>query len=158
MIKYLVLSWAVQDFLAVMMGDALLIPDVFLMSLLFWSFSIKDAPASLDIFLIWAAFAGGLLWDFRWIGFPGFFSLMYVVTFLLARAVWDFFPNSGHTVFIFFLILCGFQLPGFLASIYLWSVEPALYMRSMLLYQTYSVPMSAFFSLLYAIKRRMQNA
>lgn len=157
MIKYLIFAWLTQDFFAVVMSDAILIPDIYLMCIIFWSFSIKDAPMELDIFLIWAAFVGGLLWDLRWIGVPGFFSLLYVFSFLCAKWIWDLFPKSGQTVMVFFLISWGVQLPGFIISLYLWSVKTALYLQLFLLYQAYSIPLAAFFSLLFARRVKMRN-
>lgn len=157
MTKYLVLAWIVQDFFAVLMSDALLIPDVFLLSIFCISFSRKEASDELDIFLIWAAFAGGVLWDLRWTGVLGFFAFLYVSAFLCARWAWSCFPKSGHTVMIFFVLSWSFQLPGFIASLYLWNVEASLYLRSLILYQAYSIPLAAVFSFFYVRSLKIRN-
>jgi rod shape-determining protein MreD len=111
-----------------------------------------------EILLIWVLFFGGILWDLRWIGIPGLFASIYLGTFLFASWVWSLFPESGHTVTIFFIILWISQLPGFFAGLYLWNIGSEYYIKSMLILQAYSIPLSAIFSLLYVRKLKLKNA
>ena len=152
------LSWYVQNILAVLSSDALLVPDIFLLYILYCNFSDFTRDTEKEMLLIWVLFLGGILWDLRWIGIPGLFALIYAGTFLCASWVWSLFPESGHTVSMFFFILWMSQLPGFFAGLLLWNVEPEYYLRSMLICQAYSIPLSAFYSLLYARKLKLKNA
>ena len=54
---------------------------------------------------IWTAFVGGLLWDLRWVGIPGFFTLGYVAVVMLVLWMWSAIPSQGRTMFVAFLLL-----------------------------------------------------
>jgi rod shape-determining protein MreD len=152
------LSWFTQNVLAVLSNSALLVPDIFLLYILYKNFSDFSRDLGNEILLIWVLFFGGILWDLRWIGIPGLFAFIYTGTFLFASWFWDLFPESGHTTFVFFIILWISQLPGFFTGLYLWNVETEYYFKLMLIYQAYSIPLSAMFSLLYVRKLKLQNA
>ena len=157
MIYYSMLSWYFQDLLAVLSSSALLVPDIFLLYILYRNFSDFSRDVGNEILLIWVLFLGGVLWDLRWIGILGLFAFVYVGTFLCASWSWSLFPESGHTVFMFFFILWASQLPGFFVNLLLWNIEAEYYLRSMLIWQAYSIPLSALFSLLYARKLKLKN-
>ena len=59
---------------------------------------------------IWTAFFGGLLWDLRWIGIPGFFTLGYVCAVMLILWAWNAIPVQGRTSMVFFTLLEVTQL------------------------------------------------
>ena len=152
------LSWYFQDGLAVLSSDALLVPDIFLLYVLYYNFSDFSRDTEIEILSLWVLFFGGLLWDFRWIGLPGLFAFIYTGTYLCASWAWSLFPESGHTTSIFFFILWASQLPAFFAGLYLWDIGTEYYLRSMLIFQAYSIPLSAFYSLLYVRKLKLKNA
>jgi hypothetical protein len=158
MIFYSVLSWYVQDILAVLSYDAFLVPDIFLLYILYKKFSDFSRDVDNEILLIWVSFFGGILWDLRWIEIFGLFAFIYVGTFLCASWAWSLFPESGHTVSIFFAILWMSQLPGFFAGLYLWNVGTEYYLKSIFILQAYSIPLSAIFSWLYVRKLKLRNA
>jgi cell shape-determining protein MreD len=158
MIFYSVLSWYFQDIVAVLSSDALLVPDFFLLYILYKNFSDTSRNVENEIILLWVAFFGGILWDLRWIEIPGLFAIIYVGTFLCASWIWSLFPESGHTALVFFLILWMSQWPGFFTGMYLWNIGSEHYFRSMLICQAYSIPLSAIFSLLYVRKLKLTNA
>ncbi|MCL2767162.1 MAG: hypothetical protein FWE49_00300 [Synergistaceae bacterium] len=157
MILNSLLSWYFQDLLAVLSSDALLVPDIFLLSILYYNFSDFSRDTEKEILLLWISFLGGILWDLRWIGIPGLFAFIYVGTFLCASWAWSVFPESGHTVSMFFVIVWLSQLPGFFAGLFLWNIVTEHYFRSMLVCQAYSIPLSALYSLFYARKLKLKN-
>lgn len=77
-----------------------------------------DSNGDGNLWAIWSAFAGGILWDLRWVGIPGFFTLGYVVATLIAVQVWGIIPPQGRvsgTGFLVFALLEASQLiPPFL--------------------------------------------
>ena len=159
MIFYSILSWYLQDTFAVLSSNALLVPDIFLLYILYYSFSDFSWDQEKEILLIWISFFGGILWDLRWIGIPGIFALIYAGTFLCALWAWSLFPESGHTASMFFIILWASQLPGFFAGLFLWNIGTEYYFNSMLICQVYSIPLSAFFSLLFYLRKlKLKNA
>ncbi|MCL1874848.1 MAG: hypothetical protein FWF87_01150 [Synergistaceae bacterium] len=153
-----VLSWYIQDILAVLTFDALLVPDIFLLCILYNKFSDFSRDQGYEILLLWVLFLGGILWDLRWIEIPGIYAFVYTGTFLCATWIWSLFPESGHTAIIVYIILWISQLPGFFTGLFLWNVEAEHYLRSMLICQAYSIPLAAVFSLLYARKLKLKNA
>jgi len=157
MIFYSFLSWYSQDILAVLSSDALLVPDILLLYVLYSNFSDFSRDSEKEVLLIWMLFFGGVLWDIRWIGIPGFFALVYTGTFLCASWTWSLFPESGHTGLVFFIILWISQFPSFFAGLYLWNIGTEYYLRSMLIFVAYSIPLSAIFSLLYVRKLKLTN-
>jgi len=135
-----------------------MVPDVFLLYVLYKRFSDFSRSVDNEILLIWVLFLGGILWDFRWMGIPGLFAFIYVGTFLCALWAWNLLPESGHTGLTFFIILWASQLPGFFAVLFLWNAGTEHYFRSMLIYQAYFMPLAAVFSLFYARKLKIKNA
>ena len=67
---YLIATWLLQDFLQVFLMGFFIVPNIFLMLLLLMSL-LPAVRKEKQIFLIWIAFAGGLIWDFRWTNLPG---------------------------------------------------------------------------------------
>ena len=158
MIFYAILSWYFQNLLAVLSFDALLVPDIFLLYIIYNMLSDFSKDVGNEILLIWVLFFGGILWDLRWTAIPGIYASVYIGTFLCASWVWSLFPESGHTTSILFIILWLSQLPGFFAGLYLWNVGAEYYFTSMLIGQAYSIPLAAIFSLLYVRKLKLKNA
>jgi rod shape-determining protein MreD len=109
--------WLLQDFLTVLTFGAMQIPELFLLCLVY---RLLTQSGEKNIFVIWAAFLGGLLWDLRWIGIPGFFILSYVSVVTGALWIWNTLPASGRTpTIIFFLFWATQLLPAFLSTLIL---------------------------------------
>jgi rod shape-determining protein MreD len=102
-----VVFWILQDLLAVLTAGTLQVSEIFLLSLTY-SLLTKDRDAGVGV--IWTAFAGGLLWDLRWIGIPGFFALSYVGVTLAVIWIWNALPLSGRTPSVTFFLFWTTQL------------------------------------------------
>jgi rod shape-determining protein MreD len=102
-----VVFWILQDLLAVLTSGTLQISEIFLLSLAY-SLLTKDREAGVGV--IWTAFIGGLLWDLRWIGIPGFFTLNYVGVVLIVIWAWNALPLSGRTSSVVFFLFWTTQL------------------------------------------------
>jgi rod shape-determining protein MreD len=99
--------WMLQDLLTVLTAGIPQVSEIFLLSLTY-SLLTKDRDAGVGI--IWAAFLGGLLWDLRWIGIPGFFTLTYVGVVLIVIWAWNALPLSGRTPWVAFFLFWTTQL------------------------------------------------
>ncbi|MDR1649199.1 MAG: hypothetical protein LBR71_02970 [Synergistaceae bacterium] len=99
--------WILQDLLAVLTAGTLQVSEIFLLSLTY-SLLTKDRCAGVGV--IWAAFIGGLLWDLRWIGIPGFFTLSYVGVVLIVIWAWNSLPVQGRTPSVVFFLFWAAQL------------------------------------------------
>ena len=62
--------WLLQDFAQLLLMGICIVPDVFLMTALFMAL-LPGVSGERQTKLVWAAFAGGLLWDLRWTNLPG---------------------------------------------------------------------------------------
>ena len=70
-----ILIWLLQDLLAVLFWGGVQVPEVFLLAV---AYRLLSEGGEDRLWAIWTAFFGGLFWDLRWIGIPGFFTLGYV--------------------------------------------------------------------------------
>ena len=102
-----VVAWFVQDLLTVLTWGTLQMPELFLYSLVY---RLLTRDRDINVSIIWSAFIGGLFWDLRWVGIPGFFTLTYTGAVLIAMWVWNNLPVSGRTPVIVFLLLWGSQM------------------------------------------------
>jgi len=106
-----VVFWLAQHLLAVLLAGTVRVPEIFLLSLVY---RLLTNDRDVNVSVIWAAFAGGLLWDLRWIGIP-FFTLCYVLAVLGVMSFWNTLPSSGRTMpIIFFLFWAAQLLPAVL--------------------------------------------
>lgn len=71
------------------------IPGLFMLGIVY-RLLIDDGSGDESLWAIWTAFAGGVLWDIRWIGIPGFFTLGYVLVVLIVIQVWGIIPPQGR--------------------------------------------------------------
>ncbi|MDO9508148.1 MAG: hypothetical protein Q7I97_02195 [Thermovirgaceae bacterium] len=102
--------WYLQDLLQVMFSGRFLVPDLFFLFLVFRLAVVsRDVPA-----IVWPAFLGGLLWDFRWTALPGLTATAYAVAAAACALIWNHIPDSGRTPRLFWVLaLCGHLLTGF---------------------------------------------
>ncbi|MCR5346978.1 MAG: hypothetical protein K6E38_04305 [Fretibacterium sp.] len=101
------LLWLLQDILTVLFGGVMQIPELFLLGIVYRLLKDEDEER---VWAIWSAFLGGLLWDLRWVGIPGFFTFGYVAVVLLVLWLWSSLPLQGRTGLVAFLLLESSQL------------------------------------------------
>ena len=95
--------WLFQDLLEVLLLRVTQAPELFLLGVVYRLLTLKEGEERL--WAIWTAFVGGLLWDLRWVGIPGFFTLGYVAVVMLVLWMWSAIPSQGRTMFVAFLLL-----------------------------------------------------
>ncbi|MDO4786182.1 MAG: hypothetical protein Q4A13_04495 [Fretibacterium sp.] len=101
------LFWLLQDLLTVLVWGMMQVPELFLLTVVYRLLSEEGDDR---LWAIWTAFLGGLVWDLRWIGVPGFFTLGYVCVVMLVLWVWNALPVQGRTPLIVFALLEVSQL------------------------------------------------
>lgn len=84
--------WYTQDFLQVLFGGWTLAPDIFFVSLM--TLGLSDERHFHRY--VWGCFIGGLLWDLRWTGVPGFCASIYSLLFMAFRLLWFMIPKEGR--------------------------------------------------------------
>ena len=106
----LVILWLIQDFLTVFAGG-MQIPGLFMLGVVCKLLFNESSDGNL--YLIWTAFAGGILWDLRWIGIPGFFTIGNVIVVLIVIQIWGAIPPQGRisgTGWLVFMLMSISQL------------------------------------------------
>lgn len=113
----LVVLWLIQDLLTVFTGGGMQIPGLFMLGIV-CRLLLDDGSSDGNLWAIWSAFGGGILWDLRWVGIPGFFTLGYVVVVLIVIQVWGLIPPqgriSGTGLLVFVLLECSQLIPPML--------------------------------------------
>ena len=112
----LVILWLIQDLLTVLTGGGMQIPGLFMLGLVYRL--LVDEGSEDSLWAIWSAFAAGILWDLRWVGIPGFFTLGYVIVVMIVIQVWGAIPPqgraSGTSLIVFTLLEVSQMLPPLL--------------------------------------------
>ena len=90
----LIILWLIQGLLTVFSGGGMQIPGLFILGIVYKL--LIDSGSENSLRSIWCAFAGGILWDLRWVGIPGFFTLGYVAVVMIVIQVWALIPPQGR--------------------------------------------------------------
>ncbi len=128
---YLIAIWLLQDFVQVFLMGFFIVPNIYLMLLLMMSL-LPATRKEKQIILIWAAFAGGLIWDFRWTNLPGLTAALNAGLVAASCWVWQKIPAQGRTVVFFtFILIASILISGF-AHFALWTVPSQAALRQFL--------------------------
>ena len=153
----LLLLWLGQDLLTVLTGGGMQIPGLFMLGLTYRL--LVDEGSEDSLWAIWTAFAGGILWDLRWVGIPGFFTLGYVVVVLIVIQVWGVIPpqgrESGTSLIVFVLMEVSQIVPPLVPVLVLGGSIGWTYF---LMQQVYSLPAILFCMYVYLRKVRSNQS
>ena len=150
----LVILWLIQDLLTVLTGGGMQIPGLFMLGLVYRL--LVDEGSEDALWAIWSAFAAGILWDLRWVGIPGFFTLGYVIVVMIVIQVWGAIPSQGKTsgagLIVFALMEVSQMLPPLLPVLILGGSAG---WNFFLMQQVYSLP--AILLCMYIYLRHVRN-
>lgn len=153
----LIVLWLAQDLLTVFAGGGMQIPGLFMLGLVYKL--LVDEGSEDSLWAIWSAFAGGILWDLRWVGIPGFFTLGYVIVVLIVIQVWGMIPPQGRVsgtgLLVFVLFEVSQLLPPMLPVMILGSLGGVTSLGVLLMRQVYAFP--AILICMYVYFRRIRN-
>lgn len=90
--------WYIQDFFQALFGSWTLAPDVYFVFMMTLGLSDEENFHR----YVWGCFLGGLLWDLRWTGIPGFCASIYSLLFTVFRILWFMTPKEGRLPAFFF--------------------------------------------------------
>jgi hypothetical protein len=144
----LIAIWFLQDFIQVFLMGFFIVPNIFLMLLLFIAL-LPGTRKEKQIWLVWVAFAGGIIWDFRWTNLPGLTAALNAGLVSVSCYTWHKLPAQGRTVALFTSILTASILFSGLAHFALWTVPSQVALRQFLVQQLLGVPLVVIFSLIY---------
>ena len=145
----LIILWLIQDLLTVFTGGGMQIPGLFMLGLVYRLLTDESNDENVNLWGIWSAFAGGILWDLRWIGIPGFFTLGYVVVVLAVIQVWGIIPpqsrNTGTGLIVFILMEISQLIPPLLPVLILGGAAGWQYFLTQQVYSLPAIPFCIYF-------------
>ena len=111
-----IFSWYVQDLFQVLLSGKFLVPDLFLVFLIYrMTGDPKDVHS-----VVWPAFVGGFLWDLRWTALPGFTAAVYSLLAGVCVVVWNQVPDSGRNARLFLVLVLSAQVLAGLVRFISW--------------------------------------
>ncbi len=144
----LIAVWFLQDFVQVFLMGFFVVPNIYLMTLLLLSL-LPTARKERQIVLIWAAFAGGLIWDFRWTNLPGLTAALDAGILSASCWIWQKIPAQGRSPVFFAFLMIGSVLFSGTVHFMLWTVSSQVALRQFFVQQLLGVPLVVVFSLIY---------
>lgn len=149
--------WLLQDMLQVLAMGFMLVPEFFLLVVIY---EIVSGPlvSTRIARWIWFAFAGGVVWDLRWVGVPGMSALINVVAVVLVHWVWNRMPAGGRSAFLFALLAAVAHFLSGVLHYLAWSVPSQAALRLFLIQQLIAVPALVGLCLVYTFRLRKDNA
>ncbi|ADE56738.1 MULTISPECIES: rod shape-determining protein MreD [Aminobacterium] len=141
-----VIAWYAQDLLRVFSSGHFLVPEIFLLVLLYMALKHEDEGA----YILWSGFLGGILWDLRWPGLVGVSSALYVASILFVRWIWLSLPSSARSVPAFGLLIWSAHLVLTFIRLLMWGIREQTLLKVFLVQQGVLLPMVFGACLLYA--------
>ncbi|MDO5115929.1 MAG: hypothetical protein Q4D58_07520 [Synergistaceae bacterium] len=140
--------WLTQDFAQLLMMGICIVPDLFLLSVLFMALA-PGASRDRQTKLVWAAFLGGLIWDLRWTNLPGLSAAVGGGVIGLACFIWYKTPPQGRGTAVFTAIaaICELLYAGI--HFFFWTIPSQTAIRQLMVQQLIAVPVIIFFSWLF---------
>ena len=143
-----VLLWMLQDFFQVFVMGIFLVPDIFLLSLIMLAV-LHPAHKDRQVMLIWAAFIGGLVWDFRWTNLPGLTAAFNGGAVAAVAYFWYKAPVQGRTTLLFAFYALLVQAASGLVHYVFWNVDTQAAIRQFMVQQLMSVPVLVILCLIF---------
>lgn len=143
--------WVLQDLLQVLMMGFLLVPEFFLLILVY---KVLVSPAVTDqiALWIWYAFLGGIVWDLRWAVLPGVSALVNVASVAFVSWVWTRTPPGGRSVPFFAALAGGAHFFSGIVHYFAWASPSQAAVRMFLIQQLMTIPVLIVLCTIYAFR------
>jgi hypothetical protein len=148
----LVAVWLLQDLLQVLAMGIALVPEFFLLTVVY---KMVSGPLRYGrtVMWIWLAFAGGILWDLRWASSPGISGLVNALSVLAVYAAWSRTPITGRSVLLFALLAGAMHFVSGIVHYIAWTSPNQSAIRMFLIQQLLGVPVLALLCMILAFRR-----
>ena len=149
---FIAAAWLLQDLLQLLMMGIILVPEFFLLAVAFAVVTGPLSPGRICV-LMWIAFGGGIIWDLRWVTFPGMSGLVNSLSVLAIYTVWNRTPVSGRNVFMFGLMAGAAHFLSGVVRYLAWGIPGGTALRLFVIQQLLGVPILALLCLALAFKK-----
>lgn len=140
--------WLLQDFLQVLVMGIFQVPEIFLLSLVLLAV-LRTEHKERQVMLIWVAFIGGLIWDFRWTNLPGLTAAFGGGAVAVVAYFWYKAPIQGRTTLLFAFYALLVQVASGLLHYIFWNVDTQVAIRQFMVQQLMSIPVLVIFCLIF---------
>lgn len=144
-----VLVWLFQDIIQVIFMGIFLVPEIFLLALIFASLQPENERGHDFGWYIAVAFAGGLLWDFRWTNTPGITAALNGVLLAIIFTVWRLLSAQGRNDKTFAACALGAQFVSAIIHAMLWTVSSSVAIRLFAIQQLFGIVLVIVLSFAY---------
>lgn len=144
-----VLVWLLQDIIQVVFMGIFLVPEIFLLALIFASLQPDNERGHNFGWYIAVGFVGGLLWDFRWTNIPGLTAALNGVLLALIFTSWHLIPVQGRNDKTFAACALGAQLISAAVHAMLWTVSSSVAVRLFAIQQLFGIALIILLSFAY---------
>ena len=147
----LIAMWLAQDLLQVLALGVALVPEMFLLTIAYKVVTGSPRPERISL-MIWTAFAGGILWELRWVTFPGISGLVNAASALVIYTVWNRTPAAGRGIPLFSLLAGAAHFLSGAVHYAAWSIPGQAAIRMFLIQQLLGVPALALMCVILAFR------
>jgi hypothetical protein len=147
----LLAMWLAQDLLQVLAMEVVLVPEMFLLAVAYKVVTGSPSPERISL-MIWLAFAGGILWELRWVTFPGISGLVNTAAALVIHTVWNRTPSAGRGVLLFGLLAGAAHFLSGAVHYAAWSIPGQAAARMFLIQQLLGIPALALMCVILAFR------
>ena len=149
----LIVVWLAQDLAQVLSMGVLLVPEFFILTV---AYGIVSGPLGYEriSIWIWLAFAGGILWDFRWTSTPGISGLVNSLAVLAIYTAWARTPLAGRGVWLFALLAGLAHLLSGMVQYLAWGTTTQTAVRMFIAQQLLGIPALAAACAVYLFRTR----
>ena len=145
------IAWLMQDFFQVLAMGFMLVPEFFLLVVVYKIVSGPLDPVRIT-WWIWFAFLGGVLWDLRWSSTPGMGGLINTAAVALVYWVWHRTPLGGRSAMLLAALAGGTHFASGIAHYFAWAVPSRAAAQMFLVQQLLAVPVLIGICMIYAFK------
>ena len=131
-----IFSWYVQDLFQVLLSGKFLVPDIFLVFLIY---RMTREPKDV-LSVVWPAFVGGFLWDLRWTALPGLTAAIYSLIAGVCVVVWNQVPDSGRNARLFLVLALSAQILAGLVRFISWGSSRGALVEALAFQQFSALP------------------
>ena len=148
---FLAVAWFLQDLSQVLSMGVLLVPDFFILTV---AYVIVSGPLGYEriSIWIWLAFAGGILWDFRWTSALGISGLVNSLSVLAIYTAWARTPVTGRGVWLFAFLAGMAHLSSGMVHYIAWGATTPAAVRMFFVQQLLGIPALAVVCAVYLFR------
>ncbi|NLX75236.1 MAG: hypothetical protein GXZ13_05330 [Synergistaceae bacterium] len=145
---YFLLIWLIQNLLQTFAIGLCLVPDFFLMSIIYAAL-IEESNREKHIKLIWVAFIGGIFWDLRWTNLPGLTAAINGAMVAFSSFFWSKMPAQGRSPVTFSILLAATQIISRLINVLFWTVPSQVAIRQIIVQSLLTIPVIVILAFFY---------